>query len=89
MNPLGKIVDVILMAEKGLSAGNTAPYPEWKGMRVPVFVKDEYPNFYVCEVLPHRNTNVASFGDSRPYTVTIDKHDVKSGLFKFEERKCV
>ena len=54
-------------------------YP-WEGATVPVKIIGEYPKFFVGTVLPHRNPN--GYGESKPYNITIDKHDIKSGRIK-------
>ena len=61
-------------------AGNTDAYP-WNGIAVPILITGEYPTFLVGTVLPHHAPKgVGSFGLSRPYTVTLNKHDVAIGV---------
>lgn len=64
--------------------GHTDEYP-WNGIAVPVKVTEEYPNFYVGTVLPHHA--LGGFGVSTPYTVTLDKHDLKTGILIIEGGK--
>ena len=51
-------------------------YP-WEGCEVPVLITAEYPSFLLGTVLPHRNPR--GFGTSRPYPITIDKHEIYIG----------
>ena len=61
-------------------AGHTDAYP-WNGIAVPILITGEYPTFLVGTVLPHHAPKgVGSFGLSRPYTVTLNKHDVAIGV---------
>ena len=55
---------------------NSDCYP-WHGMAVPVHITGEYDEFLVGTVLPHQAPN--GLGLSRPYPITIDKHDIQTG----------
>lgn len=59
-----------------LKRGNSDAYP-WEGLTVPVLITAEYPAFLVGTVLPHDHPG--GFGKSKPYTITISKHDVAIG----------
>lgn len=52
------------------------PYP-WQGQTVPVRITGEYENYLVGEVLPHYAPN--ALGLSKPYPITICKHDIQIG----------
>lgn len=52
----------------------------WGEMYMPIVVTHEYPNFFVCEVLPNRHPH--GFGMSQPYRMTIDKFDLDHGLMR-------
>lgn len=66
-----------------------AAYP-WEGA-APVRVDEEYDNFYKCTVLPHQNVQTTPRGIvkkqamSRPYSITLDKHDLRTALFCVKE----
>ncbi len=45
---------------------------------IPVKIIKEYADWFLCEVLPHKNP-VRSYGASRPYMMTIHKHELKCG----------
>ena len=61
-------------------AGHTDAYP-WNGIAVPILITEEFPTFLVGTVLPHHAPKgVGSFGLSRPYTVTLNKHDIAIGV---------
>lgn len=64
-----------------LSTNNTAPYPGWYQNRIPVLITGEYDNFFSVDVLSHRNPD-SIFGNSKPYSVTIDKIYIKNGEFQ-------
>ena len=53
-----------------------SPLP-WEGMEVEVTIVAEYPSFLIGVVTPHRHPG--GFGTSRPYRVTINKHDIFIG----------
>lgn len=53
-----------------------SPYP-WGKMEVPVKITAEYPRFLCGTVMPHRNP--FGLGESIPYPITINKHDVFIG----------
>ena len=55
---------------------NSECYP-WQGINVPVLITAEYELFLVGKVLPHHAPH--GFGLSKPYPVTIDKHDIRTG----------
>lgn len=57
--------------------GDSDAYP-WQGMTQNIRIESEYPNFLVGIVLPHHAPH--SFGLSKPYRVTIDKHDILTGV---------
>ena len=59
-----------------LKNGDSPSFP-WQGMTVPVVVVAEYETFLTCEVLPHLAPH--GFGLSKPYIVTICKHDIHTG----------
>ena len=65
-------------------SGHTDAYP-WNGIAVPVLITAEYPNFLVGTVLPHHAP--MGMGISQPYTVTLDKHDLKVGNLIIEGGK--
>ncbi len=44
---------------------------------IPVYIEKEYPRFFVCTVLPHRNKGAKACGLSSPYPMTIDKFNMK------------
>ena len=46
---------------------------------VPVEIIAEYPNWWLVEVLPHRNP-VRSWGVTKPYKMTIDKFNLINDL---------
>lgn len=87
MSYVGSKVNVLLMQDRGYSSGSYAPYPNWYGTKIPVEVIGDYPNFYVCKVLPHVNTKSFSMGESGEYRVTIDKFDIATNIFKWEKVK--
>lgn len=64
--------------------GHTDAYP-WNGISVPILITEEHPNFYVGTVLPHHAPG--GFGISQPYTITLDKHDIKTGVIIIEGGK--
>lgn len=51
-----------------------------EGVSVPVRVLEEYPRWYLCLVLPHKNPR--GFGESIPYRITVPKYDITSGFVK-------
>lgn len=61
--------------------GDTDAYP-WSGIAVPILITKEYPKFFIGTVLPHYAPS--GFGISKPYTVTLDKHDIKTGVIIIE-----
>ena len=64
--------------------GDTDAYP-WHGIAVPILITAEYPRFLVGTVLPHHAPKGSgSFGVSRPYTVTLEKHDIHVGVIIIE-----
>ena len=67
-------------------SGNTAPYPDWGEIAVPVRILGDYGMWWLVDVLKHRAAH-PMFGDSEPYKVTIDKLDVIMGIFTLEERR--
>ena len=75
-----------MVSDPGYSAGNNAPYANWHGQAMPVKVIAEYPNYFVVEVQPHLNTNRCAFGESNKYTVTLDKWDLRNGVFVWKEK---
>lgn len=56
----------------------------WFGFWIPVFVEKEYKKFLLCEVLEHRNPNPGSVGMSKPYRITLNKHDIATGIVKIK-----
>ena len=60
-----------------LKAGTSDAYP-WMGATVPVKIIKEYPTFLAGIVLPHKNPR--GWDTSHPYPITIDKHDVATGI---------
>ena len=51
---------------------------------LPIKVLKEYDNWFLCEVIPHRNPR-HSYGISKPYKVTIDKYDLSHGVVVVKE----
>ena len=49
----------------------------WYGMEAQVKITAEYPAFLCGLVMPHRNPY--GMGVSRPYPITITKHDIYIG----------
>ena len=49
----------------------------WNGMEVPVKITAEHPAFLRGTVMPHRNPY--GMGISKPYPITITKHDIYTG----------
>jgi len=64
--------------------GHTDAYP-WNGIAVPVLIRAEYPTFLVGTVLPHQAP--LGFGTSKPYRVTLNKHDIQLGVIIIEGGK--
>ena len=64
--------------------GDTDAYP-WNGIAVPVLITHEYPTFLVGRVLPHQSPK--GYKPSRPYNVTIHKHDIQIGVIIIEGGK--
>ncbi len=69
-------------------AGYQDVYPGWYKAWIPLEIVEDYPDFYLCEVLPHINPLNKGFKIySKPYKVTLHKHDigrkwkVKGGVF--------
>ena len=65
---------------------NNSPLPDlstWTGFWIPVFVEKEYPKFLVCEVLEHKNP--AGQRKSKPYRITLHKHDMARGLITIKQ----
>lgn len=68
---IGEQIEVKLM-EKSLDS-----YPGWYGHYIPVEIIGDYPNFYLCNVLPHINPINKGFKVySKPYKITINKWDI-------------
>ncbi|MBQ6408609.1 MAG: hypothetical protein IJJ64_11300 [Butyrivibrio sp.] len=59
-----------------LKKGNSEAYP-WQGQAVPVLITGEYENFLSGTVLPHQAPK--GFRPSKPYPITIHKHDILIG----------
>ncbi len=59
-----------------LKKGHSEAYP-WQGKAVPVLITGEYDNFLSGTVLPHYAPH--GFGLSKPYPITIHKHDILIG----------
>lgn len=59
-----------------LKKGNSDTY-SWQDTAVPVLIEREYDRFLVGLVLPHYAPK--SLGLSRPYRITINKHDIQTG----------
>ena len=66
--------------------GNTAPYPDFNEIDVPVQILGDYGMWWLVDVLKHRAAH-SMFGDSEPYKVTIDKLDVLRGIISLTERR--
>ena len=69
---VGEEIKVMLMAKS-----DSDVYPAWQGHWIPLRVKAEYRDFYLCEVLPHVNPlNKGYKTMSRTYNITIQKWDI-------------
>ena len=55
----------------------TSDYSVWGEVFVPIYIEKEYPNFFLCTVLEHKNPTRQAMGMSEPYPMTIDKHNLK------------
>ena len=71
----------IKCTERNYCAGQTAPYPLWDGQYVPIKVVSESNDFYTVRTLPH----MGAWGEANPYTVSIDKHDLRKRIFIVKE----
>lgn len=60
-------------------SSTTAPYPYWDKKYIPIFVLKEYPTFFLVTTLEHHGS---MFGKAKPYNVTLDKTDLKNGIFE-------
>lgn len=70
---IGEQIEVMLM-DKG---NYTDVYPGWYLHFIPVEIIEEYPSFYLCNVLPHINPMNKGFKiQSKPYKITINKWDI-------------
>lgn len=45
---------------------------------LPIRILKEFRDFFTCEVLPHKNPRGCMM--SKPYRITLDKHDVATGV---------
>jgi len=57
--------------------------PCFNSTYIPVKVVKEYPTYYVCEVLDHKNKYGTGQCTAR-YKTTIDKHDISVGDVVFD-----
>ena len=74
--------------ERTYCAGQTAPYPFWDEQYVPVEVISESNDFYTVRTLPHTKP-IGAWGEAKPYTVSLDKHDLRARRFIVkEDQKC-
>lgn len=67
------------------SMNETVKASPWGSEAVPVKVKEEYEFFFVAIVMPHRRK--WGLGISVPYTVTLDKRDIRTGELVIRERE--
>jgi len=56
------------------------------GVYLPLRIIAEYPEWWLTEVLPHRNEK-SCYGLSKPYRMTIRKWDVECGDVTVKENK--
>ena len=72
-------VDDLFVGRKIRAMFSTNPDSSiFDGVFLPLEIIAEYPNYFVCNVLPHRNPN-RSWGISKPYRMTVNKFSVKVG----------
>lgn len=64
-----------LRAKSRSAVNETFP---WDGQEVPIRIEKEYPCFITATVLPHFHRN-GGLSTSRPYPVTLHKHDIMAG----------
>ena len=62
-----------------------SPYPDWDDTDIPVKIIGDYGMWWLVDVLPHTPAHPVFGGQSKPYTVTIDKLDVISGMITLRE----
>lgn len=55
----------------------TSDYSVWGETYIPIYIEKEYPKFFLCTVLEHKNPSGQNMGISKPYPMTIDKHNLK------------
>lgn len=79
---VGKTYLVSTASAVSATSNNGGCYP-WgdRNSKVPVKVTADNERFYTVEVLPHY-AKEGSYAISKPYSVTIDKWDLKHGQFK-------
>ena len=63
------------------NAGGMYPWGS-RTNKTPIKVVSENDNFYTAEVLPHYASSSGSFAESKSYSITIDKWDLKHGEFR-------
>lgn len=69
----------IKIGDEIIATFKTNPSSEiFGGVYLPLKVKEEYPKFFVCEVLPHKNP-IRYYGISKPYPMSIKKFDLLCG----------
>ena len=61
--------------------------PEWNQFYVPIRIIQKYPKFWVATVLPHYNQSENGCPLSKPYNVTIKRHELKCGDVVLKERR--
>lgn len=74
MLEIGSRIEVMLMMN-----GYEEPFHGWRNEWIPLEIVEEYPMFYVCDVLPHVNPINKRQGFktlSKPYRTTIHKLDI-------------
>lgn len=74
----------IKCTDRNYCAGQTAPYPFWDEQYVPVKVVSESNDFYTVRTLSHTKP-ISAWGEANPYTVSIDKHDLRKRIFIVKE----
>lgn len=59
----------------------------WSEHYIPIRITQKYEKFWVAEVLPHKSTAERACGISKPYTMTIKRHEIKCGDVILKERR--
>lgn len=60
------------------------PWSARESQSADVRIESEYPNFYVATVLPYKEEGMTA--PSTPYSITLDKHDMFSGILIVEDK---